>query len=382
MLSADASSAPPNAEKKSQTIELDLAQNCLAELDIERMREVFENLVSNAVKYSPKGKRIQVSLMQASEETVRIAVKDEGQGLTEADKEKLFGKFQRLSARPTGGESSTGLGLSIVKQLVELHGGKVWAESEGKDNGATFFVELPLLKAAPPIASKRRRRKATPAVPKRAVSSLPQKIRVAIIEDNLDLLRELEARLKRDEKLACVGAFESAEMALALLDEVDVILMDIGLPGISGIEAIQKIKARFPSAKIVMLTVQDDDRHISRAIIAGAHGYLTKKTTLPKILEYAETVMQGGMTFSPDVARRVSELYLKFAPKEESATALTKRETEILKQLSDGKSLKEIAQSLKTSVNTVRNQVAKIYDKLHSHSKSEAVSKALKSGLI
>ncbi len=382
LLRAVAEHNRPNAEKKSQTIYLDLAENCLAELDVERMREVFENLVSNAIKYSPRGKRIEVSLAQTSENAVRIAIKDEGQGLTEEDKTKLFGKFQRLSARPTGGESSTGLGLSIVKQLVELHGGRVWAESEGKDKGATFLVELPSRKAASPVASERRRKDAKPVGRSRAVSSSPQKIRVAIIEDNLELLRELEARLKHDEKLACVGAFESAEMALALLDEVDVVLMDIGLPGISGIEAIQKIKEKFPNAKIVMLTVQDDDRHISRAIIAGAHGYLTKKTTIPKILEYAETVMQGGMTFSPDVARRVSDLYLKFAPKEESAAALTKREKDILKLLSDGKSLKEIAQSLKTSVNTVRNQVAKIYDKLHSHSKSEAVSKALKSGLI
>lgn len=148
LLSAVADHNRPNAEKKSQTIELDLEEDCIAELDVERMREVFENLVSNAVKYSPSGKRI---LIQCRKQTtpenrtqVQVAVKDEGQGLTEADKEKLFGRFQRLSARPTGGESSTGLGLSIVKQLVELHGGKVWAESEGKDRGTTFFVELPL----------------------------------------------------------------------------------------------------------------------------------------------------------------------------------------------------------------------------------------------
>jgi signal transduction histidine kinase len=131
------------AERKSQTIELDLDENCLAELDAERMREVFENLISNAIKYSPRSKTIRVSLKQVKEGAIRIAVKDEGQGLTEEDKAKLFGKFQRLSARPTGGESSTGLGLSIVRQLVELHGGKVWAESEGENKGATFFVELP-----------------------------------------------------------------------------------------------------------------------------------------------------------------------------------------------------------------------------------------------
>ncbi len=382
LLRAVAEHNRPNAEKKSQTISLDLDESAVADLDLERMREVFENLISNAVKYSPVGKQIQVRLVRTSETSVQVAVKDEGQGLTEEDKQKLFGKFQRLSARPTGGESSTGLGLSIVKQLVELHGGKVWAESEGKGKGATFFVELPALKPITTLAPHRRGRQPKPAVRNRVGRSRVQTIRVAIIEDNLELLRELEARLKRDENLKCVGAFESAEMALGLIDEVDVILMDIGLPGISGIEAIQQVKTRFPNAKIVMLTVQDDDKHISRAIIAGAHGYLTKKTSIPKILEYVEAVMHGGMMLSPDVARRVSDLYLKFAPKEESPTALTPRETQILKLISDGKSHKEIAQSLKTSVNTVRNQVAKIYEKLHTHSKSEAVSKALKSGLI
>ncbi|MCS6989494.1 MAG: tetratricopeptide repeat protein [Chloroherpetonaceae bacterium] len=146
----------PNADKKSQTIELLLEENCFAEIDSDRMREVFDNLVSNAIKYSPRGKRIVVSLRRLASDGqptqsdkptdagwLRVAVQDEGQGLTEQDKTKLFGKFQRLSARPTGGESSTGLGLSIVKQLVELHGGRVWAESEGAGKGATFFVELP-----------------------------------------------------------------------------------------------------------------------------------------------------------------------------------------------------------------------------------------------
>lgn len=133
-----------NAEKKSQNIQLDLDERLVAELDEERMFEVFENLISNAIKYSPFGKTICVRLVRQSENLMRVSVKDEGQGLTDEDKSKLFRKFQRLSASATDGESSTGLGLSIVKQLVELHGGKAWAESEGKDKGTTFFVEMPM----------------------------------------------------------------------------------------------------------------------------------------------------------------------------------------------------------------------------------------------
>jgi response regulator receiver sensor signal transduction histidine kinase (EC 2.7.3.-) len=113
------------------------------------MREVIDNLISNAIKYSPQGTNITVRVQHSKDDdadgapSVLISVRDEGQGLTEEDMKKLFGKFQRLSARPTAGESSTGLGLSIVKQLVELHGGKVWAESEGKNKGSIFRIELP-----------------------------------------------------------------------------------------------------------------------------------------------------------------------------------------------------------------------------------------------
>ncbi len=145
------------AEQKSQRIDARLEPNLIAEIDADRMREVFDNLISNAIKYSPTGKTIYVETkkhtringqktdINTPDTCILIAIRDEGQGLTDEDKKKLFGKFQRLSARPTGGESSTGLGLSIVKQLVELHGGQAWAESEGKGKGSTFFVELPML---------------------------------------------------------------------------------------------------------------------------------------------------------------------------------------------------------------------------------------------
>ncbi len=138
------------AERKGQRIQLQLQPDCLAKVDSKRFYEVVDNLISNAIKYSPHGKVITVKCQKMSciqngmtHPSILLAVKDEGQGLTESDIAKLFSKFQRLSAQPTGGESSTGLGLAIVKEIVQLHGGRVWAESEGKDRGATFFVELP-----------------------------------------------------------------------------------------------------------------------------------------------------------------------------------------------------------------------------------------------
>jgi signal transduction histidine kinase len=153
LLSAVVEENRPNAQAKAQTLHLVTEPHLLVEVDSAKIRQVFDNLISNAIKYSPYGKSITVSSQRltasdtnanASTAYVQVAIKDEGQGLSEDDMKNLFGKFKRLSAKPTGGESSTGLGLSIAKQLVELHGGRIWAESEGKGKGATFFVELPV----------------------------------------------------------------------------------------------------------------------------------------------------------------------------------------------------------------------------------------------
>ncbi len=130
------------AQAKKQRIESKI-ENVDVVADSKRLRQVVENLISNAIKYSPMDKSITLRLFSHNNRA-RIEVQDEGQGLTQEDMSKLFGQFQRLSAQPTGGETATGLGLSIVKQIVELHGGSIWAESEGKNKGATFIVELPL----------------------------------------------------------------------------------------------------------------------------------------------------------------------------------------------------------------------------------------------
>jgi signal transduction histidine kinase len=129
------------AERKGQSFVTDFDLGCFAEVDKQRLSEAFDNLISNAIKYSDYGKKIEVSVKQIGNK-VSFAVKDEGPGLTEEDKKKLFQKFQRLSAQPTGGESSARLGLAITKLLVELHKGKIWATSEhGK--GSTFVIEIP-----------------------------------------------------------------------------------------------------------------------------------------------------------------------------------------------------------------------------------------------
>jgi PAS domain S-box-containing protein len=133
----------PSAKKKQQELHVNAEPGCIITADASSIRRVFDNLISNAIKYSPLNKNIDVRLFK-KKKLVCFEVKDCGPGLSEDDKQKIFGKFQRLHAQPTGGESSSGLGLSIVKQIIDLHNGRVWAESEGKDKGTTFIVELPV----------------------------------------------------------------------------------------------------------------------------------------------------------------------------------------------------------------------------------------------
>lgn len=134
------------AEKKKQTISVAVEGTCKTLVDKNSLKIIVENLLSNAIKYSPEGKPIYVNVWKDMK-NVYVKVRDEGLGFAEEEKEKLFKRFQKLSARPTGNEVSTGLGLSIVKHLVDLHGGRVWAESAGQNQGATFVVEFPVLQA-------------------------------------------------------------------------------------------------------------------------------------------------------------------------------------------------------------------------------------------
>ncbi len=144
-----------SARLKGIELSFESAPGCEALIDAQKIQDVIDNLISNAIKYSNSGKRVWVNVEPAGGgETVLLSVKDEGPGLTEEDKKRLFGKFQKLSARPTGGEMSTGLGLSIAKSIVELHGGRIWAESES-GKGSTFFVELPVQAEIPTNGSDR-----------------------------------------------------------------------------------------------------------------------------------------------------------------------------------------------------------------------------------
>jgi DNA-binding NarL/FixJ family response regulator len=179
-----------------------------------------------------------------------------------------------------------------------------------------------------------------------------------------------------------VGGYGSVEHALRDMPASDVLLLDIHLPGLSGIDGVRKLKAKHPNMRIIMLTVFEDESNIFRAILEGADGYLLKKTPPLRLLQAIEDAASGGAPMTPSVARQALSLFKNHVPLPKGENPLTDRECEILACLVDGMSNEEIAQKHFISHMTVRNHIRHIYEKLHVHSKSQAVVKALREGLI
>ncbi len=209
-------------------------------------------------------------------------------------------------------------------------------------------------------------------------------LKVGIIEDQPKIREGLRSLIDGTEGYRCVGAFGSMEEALAKVDSdlPDVLLVDIGLPGMSGIEGTRRLKDRHPGLAVLMLTVYDDDRRIFDAMCAGACGYLLKKTPPARLLESLKEVVGGGAPMSPEVARRVVALFREIRPPEQADYQLTPHETRILTLLVEGYNYKTAADELRVSINTIRFHMRSIYDKLQVHSKSEAVSKALRNRIV
>jgi len=209
---------------------------------------------------------------------------------------------------------------------------------------------------------------------------------VVIIEDQPELREGLQLLINGTSGYHCPAAFRSMEEALARLGTMPetprVLLVDIGLPGMSGIEGIPLLRARFPETAVLVLTVYDDDERIFSALCAGATGYLLKKTPPARLLESLHEAAGGGAPLSLEVARKVIELFREFRPPAHADYDLTPHESRLLKLLAEGHNYKTAAAKLALSVNTVSFHMRRIYEKLHVHSKSEAVAKALRSGLV
>jgi DNA-binding NarL/FixJ family response regulator len=209
-------------------------------------------------------------------------------------------------------------------------------------------------------------------------------IKVAIIEDHRKFREVLEFLLNSTEGYRCVGSFRSMEEALEKIsfNMPDVALVDIGLPGMSGVDGVRILKDRYPDLLTLMNTVYDDDERIFQALCAGASGYLLKKTRPAQLLESLDEAIAGGAPMSPEVARRVLTLFRRFTPPENGDYKLTPHELRLLKLLVDGHSYKTAAAQLGVSVKTISFHLQKIYEKLQVHSKSEAVATAFRHGLV
>jgi len=210
-------------------------------------------------------------------------------------------------------------------------------------------------------------------------------IKVVIVEDKTPIREGLTVLLGGTEGIDCVGQYGSCEDMLLQLatDNADVILMDIGLPGMSGIEGTREVKKVRPGVTIIVLSVYEDDDNIFQALCTGASGYLIKTTPPARLIEAIREAHEGGSPMSSHIARKVVNLFQKnFKGGSDSDVSLTDREKEILTGLSDGESYNSIADSLFISVDTVRYHIRNIYQKLQVHSQSAAVSQAIRKGLI
>ncbi len=209
-------------------------------------------------------------------------------------------------------------------------------------------------------------------------------VEVWMIEDNHAFRHTVARLLNQTEDIRCTQSFPACEDALALMNAgatMDVILLDVELSGMNGIEGLRKIKALRPAVRVVMLTVFEDHERVFRAICAGASGYLLKASPFDRIVESVHQVMAGGSPMSPRVATSVLEMFTRMAgPKTDFG--LTEREREVLELMKEGLTKKEIAGRLALSFHTVDDYLRNIYAKLHVHSQAGAVAKAMKHELF
>ena len=205
-------------------------------------------------------------------------------------------------------------------------------------------------------------------------------IKIAIVEDVREIREGLARLINATPGYRCTGVYASMEEALEKLPNnlPDLVLSDIGLPGIDGISGIKILKEQYPELLILMLTVYHDNERIFDALCAGACGYLLKKTPWEKVVGALKEAVEGGSPMSPEVARRVINLFREIKPPKEAEYELTPHEVRLLRMLVEGHSYKTAAAELHVSVNTIKFHLRHIYDKLQVHTKSEAVAKALR----
>jgi CheY-like chemotaxis protein len=261
-------------------------QDAVVELDPNRIEQVIDNLISNAVKYTPPGRAVLVSL-ELQEEAAVLAVRDEGPGLTDEDRRGLFGAFRRLSAQPTGGEKSTGLGLAITQRIVVAHGGRIEVESV-PGRGATFRVHLPR-------AARDLRREPAPAPT--PTDGPAQLLRVLLVDDDEDIRQAVELSLERDEGFevrSCSTADEAVETVRGFAP--DLLLLDVEMPDCDGPTTLARLR-REPAAAaapVIFLTARAEPERIAGYRAFGALDVLQKPFEATKLASQLRGALARG----------------------------------------------------------------------------------------
>jgi DNA-binding NarL/FixJ family response regulator len=205
-------------------------------------------------------------------------------------------------------------------------------------------------------------------------------ITISIVDDDRKLRESITKFIEGSQGLRCVSSYGNAAAALQHLpdEKPDVVLMDINMPGMNGIECVERLKARMPEVQIVMLTIYEDTEKIFKALSAGANGYLLKRMDPAKLLEAIREVHAGGSAMSSSIARKVVASFQKAAPVTQPEIHLSPREQTVLDCLAKGLTYKQIADQLEISIDTIRTYLRRIYDKLHVQSRTEAVAKYMR----
>jgi len=212
------------------------------------------------------------------------------------------------------------------------------------------------------------------------VAEEKMQIKVAIVDDDEGIRGSLAALIRKVPTFRLAGDYPDAETALREIPKnpPNVVLMDINLPGINGVECVRQLKTRLPEAQVLMLTVYEDSDSLFNSLKAGASGYLLKRTASARLVEAIRDVYAGGSPMTPQLARRVVQFFSKPAADGKAVARLTPGEKEFLDQLAKGYAYKEIADRMNISIDTVRSYVRTVYEKLHVHSRTEAVVKYLR----
>ncbi|HEV2453655.1 MAG TPA: response regulator transcription factor [Verrucomicrobiae bacterium] len=206
-----------------------------------------------------------------------------------------------------------------------------------------------------------------------------KRINIAIVEDDEEIRADFSQRIGKNPSFSLLASYPDAESAIAKLPGLnpDVVLMDINLPGMDGVECVRQLKAKMPDVQFMMLTVYEDGDRLFKSLTSGASGYLLKRTPAAKLMAAIQEVYDGGAPMTPEVARRVVQYFQRMQDSSRNLTSLTARETDVLEQLSKGYLYKEIVNNLGISFGTLHSHISRIYEKLHVHSRTEAVLKYL-----